>query len=665
MMLLALFQAVALQGGTVHTMVQGEEPVVTTILVEDGRITALGDELELADDVKLIDASGLHVVPGLIDGMVHHDLQHDPLYLLSGVTLARDMGNDVGRIFMAAKQDVRNSMPGPDLFICGPVFDGVPPATTESAVVRDVADVDDKLPRLVERGAQYIAFHLGVPLPAWKRLVEAAHEHDLRIWGPVPRGASLSDVLAEGQDGVCYVEGFRGPDGKLLEGQALEDSIEEFVASGAALTPLLRVYGYRTEDPGEDPTELAYLAPYYADWWMSDLENRRKAMQDSAYLERGREDYANIASLVKKLHSAGVPLVPGSAAPNPWMLPGEGLHEALAAYVGAGIPPMEVLHCATAGAAKVLGVEAERGTIRAGLIADLVLTAQDPRESLEGLRRPAGLIVRGVWLDADYLSGLREALIEMQVEAREKALLPLEVTKPELPEGTVILEGRVESSAFERIVAAEEYWVVRCFDGTTAWCSRMVTPASIGVAPTEQTIIQRFEDGKFKGFEFNAESGQFKYRVEGLVLGGQFRLKRWMNDFYIDTNSTPASPNFVDTGLALPAMLLAHYRGNGTSQVLYFENTEPALATWESLRGENGIYAVKTATGPLVATVKANGAFDKLARTMGNAAARYSSVRSTSFGGPGLPPKETAAAEAEELESSPEPLPDPSPSDGE
>jgi fructose-specific component phosphotransferase system IIB-like protein len=637
-MLLALLQIIAFEGATVHTQVPGEEPQIQTVLVEAGRILALGPDLEVPSEALGIDGAGLHLVPGLIDGMVHHDLQHDPLYLLSGVTLARDMGNDLGRIFMAAKQEVRDSMPGPELFICGAVFDGVPPATTESAVVRTAAEVDDKLPRMAENGAEFIAFHLGIPVPAWKRLIEVAHGEGLTAWGPLPRGVSRSEALAEGLDGLCYLEAFRDESGGLLAGEDLDAAIAEFAASDCALTPLLRVYEYRTEDPGEDPPGLALLAPYYGDWWLDDLARRRTAMAEEGYLARGAAEYAELAAIVAKLSEAGVALVPGSAAPNPWMLPGEALHDELAAFVAAGITPTKTLYHATFGAAEALGLEASRGSIRPGLVADLLLAKEDPRVSLESLRRPVGLMARGVWLDAKYLDDLRSTLLEVQREAHEKSRLPLDIEAPKLPEGTLVLHGRVESSALERVVAAEEYWVVRCFDGSTAWCSRMLTPEGLGVAPTEHTLVQRFVDEEFQSFELVVSSGDYRYRVEGLMIGGQFRIKRWMNDFYIDTNSSPRSPDFIDAGLALPVMILAHYPFKPTAHVVYFDNTEPALATWEWQLGDNGIYAVKTARGPLVATVEPNGALDKLARTEGNSALRSSSVKAESYGGPGLPP---------------------------
>lgn len=647
MLSLLLLQALALEGGTVHTMVPGEPPSSATVLIEEGKIVAVGAEVVVPDDAERVDATGLHILPSLIDGMVHHDLQHDPLYLLAGIGLARDMGNEPGRIFLAAEPGVRNTMPGPELFICGPIFDGDPPATTEAAVARTPEEVDAHFDRLLENGIQFTTFHLGLPRPAWEHLIERSHENELQVWGPLPRGVSLREALAAGQDGVCYLEGFRGEDGALLTGQALEEEVAAFAASGAALTPLLRVYGYRTEDPGEDPSELAYLAPYYAKWWMNDLEERRKALAEPGYLESGLERYAALEALFLRLYEAGVPLVPGSGAPNPWLLPGEALHDELAAFVQAGVPPYEALRCATSGAARALGLDEQRGTIRPGLTADLVLSVSDPREGLEDLRRPASLVVRGVYLDGPYLTDLRDAVVEQQAEARLQASEPLVVERPELPEGTVVLQGRVEAQAFDEVTAAEEYWVVRGYDGATSWVARMVTPPGLGVAPTAQTLVQRFVDGRLVDFELDVRAAGAHYRVEGLVVGKQFRVKRWMNEVALDTNSTPRRPHLVDAGLSSAAMLLAHYRGTGRSQVLYFKETEPSVATWETQLTDGGLYAVRTPTGPLVFTVSENGAFDKLARTEGKGAARYGAVSADSFGGPGMPPRPVEPAEEE------------------
>lgn len=57
---------VALVGGTVHT-VSGEDQVGGTVVFEDGRITALGPGVEVPRDALVVDVSGKHVYPALIN----------------------------------------------------------------------------------------------------------------------------------------------------------------------------------------------------------------------------------------------------------------------------------------------------------------------------------------------------------------------------------------------------------------------------------------------------------------------------------------------------------------------------------------------------------------------------------------------------------------------
>ena len=642
MLILALFQVVALKGATVHSMVPGEEPEVATVLVEDGRFLAVGPELEIPQEAELVDLTGKHLVPGLIDGMIHHDMEHDPLYVLSGVTLARDMGNDMGRIFLAAMPNARNSMPGPQLVIAGAIFDGVPPATTEAVVVRDGAEVKDKLPRLAERGIQLASFHTGIPEPAWRVLIEGAHELDLQVWGPIPAGVDLELVLASGQDGLAYLEGFgaaRGADGQEdWDLERARERVARYAAEGVAAMPLLHVYGYRTEDQGDDPPVFNYVAPYYADWWRADLAQRR-ALFDEEYLARGRRQYARLEAIVLEMWKAGVALLPGSAAPNPWMAPGQGLIDELDAWRAAGIPNAALLELATRGAAEVLGLEAEHGTIEVGKVANAVVLEKDPRDEFDTLREPVAVLLRGGYMDHDFLRQVRQALLEAQLEATALADKPVQIEKPDLPDGRVVLTGRVESKAFDRVVAAEEYWVVRTFEGPTAWCSRMVMPGGIGHGESRHTLRQSFEDGRMVSFKLEIENGDIEYRVEGLFIGGQFRIKRWLNDQYVDTNSTATRPHVIDAGMSLPAMVLSHYRKDGACSAIYFEGMDPIMSAWELQRGENGVLAVKTAKGPLVASFEPSGALAKLGRVEGQATVRYESVGSDAFGGPGLPPR--------------------------
>lgn len=62
---------VAFKGATIWTC--GEQGILenATVLIEDGKIKAVGTDLEVPDDATVVDASGLHISPGLIDCHSH------------------------------------------------------------------------------------------------------------------------------------------------------------------------------------------------------------------------------------------------------------------------------------------------------------------------------------------------------------------------------------------------------------------------------------------------------------------------------------------------------------------------------------------------------------------------------------------------------------------
>ena len=61
----------------------------------------------------------------------------------------------------------------------------------------------------------------------------------------------------------------------------------------------------------------------------------------------------------------------------------------------AGFSPGDAIAAATSGAASVLGIEHETGTVRAGLAADMIAVPGDPLADLTLLRRPAMVMLGG------------------------------------------------------------------------------------------------------------------------------------------------------------------------------------------------------------------------------------------------------------------------------
>jgi imidazolonepropionase-like amidohydrolase len=61
----------AIENGAVHTVTERGTIEEGTVLIEDGEISAMGTDVEVPENATVIDASGKHVTPGLIDAHSH------------------------------------------------------------------------------------------------------------------------------------------------------------------------------------------------------------------------------------------------------------------------------------------------------------------------------------------------------------------------------------------------------------------------------------------------------------------------------------------------------------------------------------------------------------------------------------------------------------------
>ncbi len=73
------------------------------------------------------------------------------------------------------------------------------------------------------------------------------------------------------------------------------------------------------------------------------------------------------------------------------------LHEELAFFVEAGIPPLEVLRIATQGAAAAVGAEDHLGTLEVGKLADIVLLDANPLKDIKNTQA-IWRVLKGGWV---------------------------------------------------------------------------------------------------------------------------------------------------------------------------------------------------------------------------------------------------------------------------
>jgi imidazolonepropionase-like amidohydrolase len=93
-----------------------------------------------------------------------------------------------------------------------------------------------------------------------------------------------------------------------------------------------------------------------------------------------------------------VPIVAGTDAPGPGTTYGASLHWELQHLVAAGMSPAEALAAATSVAARAFRLN-DRGRIRAGYRADLLLVEGDPTRDIRATRHIVGVWKKGVSRD--------------------------------------------------------------------------------------------------------------------------------------------------------------------------------------------------------------------------------------------------------------------------
>jgi imidazolonepropionase-like amidohydrolase len=117
-----------------------------------------------------------------------------------------------------------------------------------------------------------------------------------------------------------------------------------------------------------------------------------------------------MATFVGELHRAGVPLMVGTDLVMPGIVPGYSVHEEMAVWQEAGIPPADVLRSAAIVPARFMGRDQRLGTVAEGNVASLMLVRANPLENIRNAQQNEGVFLRGRYYsrgDLDQL--LKEA----------------------------------------------------------------------------------------------------------------------------------------------------------------------------------------------------------------------------------------------------------------
>ncbi|MFT5463963.1 MAG: hypothetical protein ACI8QS_002854 [Planctomycetota bacterium] len=634
----------ALVGGTIHTMEPGVEPRVGTLLIGGDRIIAIRDPFEIPPGIEIVDATGKHLFPGLIDAMVGFDADHDALYLRAGITLVRDIGSQRIRNLDLRATEARDYRGGPALLVPGAPLDGDPPSSPEAAILRDPSAAGALLPIVLADDPDYISILRGLSPEVHAFVLARAKEAKLDVWGPVPNALTMEQAVAQGQRSFFFLDSLIPASlnwSDLTEEQSARLSAA-LAQANARVVPALEASALRLVNPQEVPgaMELLYLlAQSYETWWLAEA-NQRVPLLSTEVLMRGAEQLQGSRAFLQQIHAAGVQLVPGSGAPNPWLFPGTSLHAELKRWVEAGIARETVLDLATRRAAEALGQGGQRGQLTAGYIADILVLDADPRANLNALGDPSAVVLRGRVYPREEIETRVQAVLKERNKERTLARAPIPVENPPGSEnGNILISGYVESWALGQRVSAERFHVERLDTGVTRYISRIVEPGR-GEIPTREMIVrQDVVDGALVEFSVAASDGTNELVLEGLWTAGSFRMHRLFNgggqDGVLASNDQAVA---LDLGSVTSLMIIARKPRTQTFPMLTLhEALTPESVHWQMLVDTNGDFQVGTPTGALAFRLNAQGVAERSVRVVGRGTIEGVLTETDSRGGPGYP----------------------------
>jgi len=368
-----------------------------TIVVQDGKIAALGANIAIPAGAQVIDLSNETVLPGLVEAHNHLTMtlvEAVPLYgaaprfsdrvfdsspllemfvtdttayralegagnaftlLDHGFTLERDLGNSGLYADTALRQAIEAGwIPGPTIVNSGIIIGGFGGQFHENAERPDLiypeymnADTNDEIAKAIRRNIHYGA-----------KVIKVCVDCEGYPYSVEQMKFFVSEAANAGLKVACHVQTEKGARNAIEAGVW---SIEH----GRALTDEL-LQMMKAKDMFRVGTDFPMTA------------------------YRGNKNaFDRTVDRLKAAYRIGVKSVFSTDFDYyvPGMTRGDEVIDALITWKAAGIPPKDILKAMTTYGYQVLQVEQQRGPIKVGLAADMIAVNGDPLADIDVLRR--------------------------------------------------------------------------------------------------------------------------------------------------------------------------------------------------------------------------------------------------------------------------------------
>jgi imidazolonepropionase-like amidohydrolase len=375
-----------------------------TLIIREGRIASVGEEIALPAGLPVIDGAGRTLLPGLVDAHTHtFDRGTLAQALAFGVTLHLDMFTSPDFLGPARAEQEPGGAPHDRADILGAGYLAtvggghgtqygfeVPtveaPEDAAAWVEARVREGADFVKIIIEDGSSHGMSLPSLDEPRVRALVRAAHGHGLLAVVHVSTLAQARMALDAGADGLVHLWVDRVPEPGFAE---------EMARAGMFVVPTLAVLeGMFGDVPGPGSAETLRGIPEAAPLLSASAWGNLQAR----FPPRTYFGWEGASESIRRLHAAGVPILAGSDLPNPGTTAGASVHRELQLLVLAGLSPAAALAAATSVPARAFRLE-DRGRIVEGARADLLLVEGDPSADITATLRIVGAWKGGVPFD--------------------------------------------------------------------------------------------------------------------------------------------------------------------------------------------------------------------------------------------------------------------------
>jgi imidazolonepropionase-like amidohydrolase len=389
-----------LMGGQVYDVADGSFRAAD-IGVENGRIATIGSGAHRAADDGVIDASGLWLLPGLIDCHVHLTLPTDAgdpaasanrtdaaitLYaagaaartLLAGITTVRDVGG-WNYVEMAVRDAVvAGSIPGPRMFLAGRLLSITTSTVEYYPGMYELADGADAVRaaarRQLAKGADLIKVMatgamlssetedsraIQFTLEELRAAVEIAHDNHKHVAAHCHALRGIENAVEAGVDSIEHCT------------FADDAVLRKMAAAGTSLVPTLCA----GELLFRDPAAVASMPPHLL---------TRMAEFNELHL-----------AAIRRAHELGVTIAMGTDAGTPGNHHGLNAEECVVLAQQAGMSPQDSIRSATVNAARLLRQADHLGALDERKHADIIGVRENPLDDITALTRVAVVMKAG------------------------------------------------------------------------------------------------------------------------------------------------------------------------------------------------------------------------------------------------------------------------------